>query len=192
MSRKYDDPAAVRQHIFHTTYLYAIPGVHRYSKEYNETVGHLSTGSKKLDAAVMNEYVNIGGTIVDILKLYEKGADIKFQDPRDLVTIYEVLIAHIGFWADYVNHDPNVKDAPLDSLYLMSDFANTIKPTVEGYKPKVDDVPELRRIASLFTGIAGAEALFNPSGVGIEVQEAAPIMNRIEKLLAERNKNRTR
>lgn len=189
MSRKYDDPAEVRRHIFHTTYLYAIPGYYRYSKEYNQKVGHLSTGSRQEDQRAMNEYVNIGGSIADILKLYEQGADIKFQNAReDLVTIYEVITAHLSFWADYVNNDPNVKDAPLESLYLMSDFAKTIKDQVVGFKPDVDDVPELKRVSTLFGGIPGAEALFNPTGVGIEVQETTPIIDRIERLLAERNK----
>jgi len=191
VSLRSTDPKEISRHIFHQTYLYAIPGYYRYSKEYNERVGHLSTRSKQLDQANMAEYVNIGGTIADILKLYEVGADIKFQTPSDIVTIYEVLVSHLGNWANYVNNDPNVKDAPLQSLYLMSDFAKTIKSQVEGFKPKVDDVPELKRISSLFGGVAGAEALFNPTGVGIDVQEAAPLMGRIEKLLSERNsKNR--
>jgi hypothetical protein len=181
---------SVRKHIFNATYLYAIPGYYRYSREYNEKVGHLSTGSKKGDADAMNEYVNVGGSIVDILKLYEKGADVLMQHREDLVTIYEVLVAHLGFWQRHVNHDPNVKDAPLQSLYLMSDYCKTIQAQVMGFKPKVDDVPHLKRMSSLFGGIAGAEELFNPTGVGTTVQETAPIMGRIEALLAERNQAR--
>ncbi|MNP55589.1 hypothetical protein D3C76_1502480 [compost metagenome] len=138
----------------------------------------------------MSEYVNVGGTITDILKLYEKGADILMQHREDLVTIYEVLVAHIGFWSTHIDRDPNVKDAPLQSLYLMSDYCKTIQAQVMGFKPKVDDVPKLKRMSSLFGGIAGAEELFNPGGVGNTVQETAPIMGRIERLLAERNQNK--
>jgi hypothetical protein len=138
----------------------------------------------------MSEYVNIGGTIEDILKLYEKGADILFQHREDLVTIYEVLIAHIGFWQRHIQHDPNVKDAPLQSLYLMSDYCKTIQAQVMGFKPKVGDVPQLKRMSALFGGVAGAEELFNPTGVGTVVQDTAPIMGRIEQLLAERNQAR--
>jgi hypothetical protein len=181
---------SVRKHIFNATYLYAIPGYYRYSKEYNEKVGHLSTGSKQGDANALSEYVNIGGTIVDILKLYEKGADVLMQNKEDLVTIYEVLVAHLGFWQKHVNHDPNVKDAPLQSLYMMSDYCKTIQAQVTGFKPKVADVPQLKRISSLFGGVLGAEELFNPTGVGSTVQETAPIMGRIEALLAERNKDK--
>lgn len=181
---------SVRKHIFNATYLYAIPGYYRYSKEYNEKVGHLSTGSKKGDADALSEYVNVGGTIIDILKLYEKGADVLMQHREDLVTIYEVLVAHLGFWSTHIDRDPNVKDAPLQSLYLMSDYCKTIQAQVMGFKPKVDDVPHLKRMSSLFGGIAGAEELFNPSGVGNAVQETAPIMGRIERLLAERNQNK--
>lgn len=181
---------SVRKHIFYATYLYAIPGYYRYSKEYNEKVGHLSTGSKKGDADALSEYVNVGGTITDILKVYEKGADIVMRHREDLVTIYEVLVAHIGFWSTHIDRDPNVKDAPLQSLYLMSDYCKTIRAQVMGFKPKVDDVPQLKRMSSLFGGIAGAEELFNPGGVGNEVKETAPIMGRIERLLAERNQNK--
>lgn len=181
---------SVRKHIFNATYLYAIPGYYRYSREYNEKVGHLSTGSKKGDHDAMNEYVNVGGSIVDILKLYEKGADVLMQHREDLVTIYEVLVAHLTFWQRHVNHDPNVKDAPLQSLYLMSDYCKTIQSQVMGFKPKVADVPHLKRMSTLFGGIAGAEELFNPTGVGTTVQETAPIMGRIEELLAQRNQAR--
>lgn len=181
---------SVRKHIFNSTYLYAIPGYYRYSKEYNEKVGHLSTGSKKGDEDALTEYVNIGGSIDDILKLYGKGADVLMQNKEDIVTIYEVLIAHLGFWQRHINNDPNVKDAPLQSLYLMSDYCKTIQAQVMGFKPKVGDVPHLKRMSALFGGIAGAEELFNPTGVGTVVQETAPIMSRIEQLLAERNQNK--
>ncbi|MNW64669.1 hypothetical protein D3C74_429710 [compost metagenome] len=106
------------------------------------------------------------------------------------MTIYEVLVAHIGFWSTYIDRDPNVKDAPLQSLYLMSDYCKTIQAQVMGFKPKVADVPQLKRMSSLFGGIVGAEELFNPGGVGNTVQETAPIMGRIERLLAERNQNK--
>lgn len=181
---------SVRKHIFNATYLYAIPGYYRYSKEYNATVGHLSTGSKKEDADAMSEYVNVGGTIIDILKLYEQGADILMQHKEDIVTIYEALVKHLAFWQTHIDRDPNVKNAPLESLYLMSDYCKTIQNQVKGFKPKVDDVPELKRMSSLFGGITGAAELFNPSGLGNDVEDTAPIMGRIEKLLSERNQSK--
>jgi hypothetical protein len=183
-------PEAVRKHIFNKTYLYAIPGYYRYSKEYNKTVGHLDTGSKALNQAVMNEYVDIGGTIEDILRLYEKGADIKMRDGKDLVTIYEVLTAHLHFWARHVNNDPNVKNAPLESLYLMSDYCQTIQNQVKGFKPKVQDVPHLKRVSALFGMGEGIAELFNPTGVGAIVEDTGAAMNSIEQMLAERKKGR--
>lgn len=181
---------AVRRHIWNATYLYAIPGYYRYSKEYNEKVGHLDTGSKLMNQQVMSEYVDVGGTIIDILKLYEQGADIKMRNGSDLVTIYETLTAHLRNWQHYVNNDPNVKDAPLSALYLMSDFCKTIHDQVKGFKPKVEDVPELRRISSLFGGIPGAEGLFGMPARDTTAEDAPSTMNQIEKLLAERNTKR--
>ncbi|MNZ31114.1 hypothetical protein D3C78_484060 [compost metagenome] len=178
---------SVRKHIFNDTYTYSIPGYFRYSAEYNQKVGHLSTGSKQMDQQVMSEYVHIGGSITDILKLFKRGADIKFEHKEDIVTIYEALIAHLNFWANYMRRDPNVKDAPLNDLYLMSDFAESIKIQVMGFKPNVQDVPALKRVSMLFGGLEGAEELFNPSGVGSTVEPTAPILGRIEKLMAERN-----
>ncbi|MNX90002.1 hypothetical protein D3C86_1220330 [compost metagenome] len=136
----------------------------------------------------MSEYVNIGGSIEDILKLFEKGADIKFQDPHDLVEIYEVLVTHINNWVHYVNTDLNVKSAPIQSLTLMTEFAETIKDRVIGYKPKVDTVPELARIRALFGGVAGADILFSDTNVGSEVTSAAPMVERISEMLASRKK----
>ncbi len=190
MSELDTDPKAITRHIFHQTYLYAIPAYHRYSHEYNKVVGHLSSDDKQIDANLMNEYVNVGGTIAEILKLYEKGADIKFQDPKDLVKIYEVLITHLNNWMSHIDRDPNVKDALLQSLGIMSEFATSIRPVVLGYKPKVAEVPRLRMIQSLFGNDPLAEALFNPTGVGVGVQETRPVMSRIEELLAARNQSK--
>lgn len=185
------DAEAIHRKIFHgKTYLYAIPGIHRYSKEYNQTVGHLSTGSKVEDARVMNEYVNVGGTIIDILRLFEKGADIKFRDVKDLVDIYDTLVAHLNNWVYYIDHDLNVKNAPIEDLLLMAEFCETIKPQVIGFKPKAEEVPELARMKALFGLSGAAEALFSDTNVGSNVTEATPIVNRIEELLAQRNKKR--
>jgi len=177
---------AVRKHIFNATYLYAIPGYYRYSKEYNKIVGHLDTGSKEMNQRVLAEYVDVGGTIQDILKLFEKGADIKMRVGSDLVTIYEVLVTHIGNWAAYINNDPNVKDAPLESLYLMADFCQSIQAQVKGFKPKVEDVPHLKRAASLFGMSDAVAALFSPGGVVMDSQDPESDINSIEKMLAQR------
>ncbi len=183
-------PEVVRKHIFGKTYLYAIPGYFRYSKEYNKIVGHLDTGSKALNQAVMNEYVDVGGTIEDMLRLYAVGADIKMRDGKDLVTIYEVLTAHLHFWSRHVNNDPNVRDAPLESLYLMSDYCQTIQSQVKGFKPQVGDVPHLKRVSMLFGGGEGVAELFNPTGVGAIVEDTGGALNSIEQMLAERKKGR--
>lgn len=185
-------PKAINHHIFHTTYLYAIPGYYRYSKEYNSKVGHLSTGDRQEDIRALNEYVNVGGTIADILKLFEQGADIRFQNTMDLVTIYEVLVAHLRNWNHHIETDPNISNAPIQSLNLMTEFAESIKPTVIGYKPKAADVPMMRKVNSIFGNLGGAEILFKDVGMGTEVQETAPVVSRIEKLMAERNKNKLR
>lgn len=187
-----DCPDSVRTHIFHYTYLYAIPGYYRYSKEYNEKVGHLSTGSKKMDANALSEYVNIGGTIQDILVLFSKGADILMADRKDIVSIYEVLIAHLWFWRKNVEYDPNIKNAPMDSLYLMSDYCDSIRDQVIGFKPNVQDIPHFRRVSTIFGSDAGFAELFNKTGVGLQVEESEPIMDRIGKLLSERKKSNQR
>lgn len=179
---------AIHAKIFNgRTYLYAIPGIHRYSKEYNKIVGHLSTGSKEEDAKVMNEYVDVGGSIIDILKLFEKNVDIRFRYREDLVDIYDTLVAHLNNWVHYVETDPNVKNAPLDSLGLMVEFCETIRPQVIGFKPRAEDVPELSRVRALFG--QGFDALFSDTNVGEEVTSPAPMIGRIEEMLARRNKN---
>lgn len=187
------DADKIRRHIFGgKTYLYAIPGYHRYSKEYNANVGHLSTGNLKTDINAMNEYVNVGGSIEDILRLYEKGADILFQTPSDLVEIYDVLVKHLNNWTWYVENDPNVKSAPLQSLQLMAEFAESIRDRVIGYKPKIDDIPELSRVKALFGFTSGIEALFTENTLGGDIAEPEPIVDRIAEMLNNRQNNKGR
>jgi hypothetical protein len=181
-------PTTINHHIFNYTYLYAIPAYHRYSKEYNQKVGHLSSDNRQIDANLMNEYVNIGGTIADIVRLYSNGAEIKFQKQTDLVEIYEVLTAHLNNWVGYVQNDPNVKNAPLESLALMAEFAESIKSIVIGYKPRVQDVPKLTFINSFFgANVQEAEKLMHATGVGSTVQNTGGLVDRLEKLLADRH-----
>lgn len=186
-----DNIDAVRRHIFNATYLYAIPGYYRYSAEYNRKVGHLDTGDKSMNQRVLSEYVDVGGTIADILKLYSQGADIRMRQGTDIVTIYEVLITHLNNWSNYVANDPNVKDAPVDQLHLMADFCETIKLQARGYKPRLPDVPEMKKMTSLFGAGAIAE-LFSPNIVGVQEADTEGTMNSIEKMLAERKKHKKR
>lgn len=181
------DKDSVRKHIFHRTYMYAIPGYHRYSKEYNKTVGHLSTGDARLDMAYMNEYVNVGGSIADILRLFEQGADIRMQNAKDLVEIYEVLVAHIGFWLRFIESDPNVRDAPIDSLSLMAEFAESIRDRAVGFKADLPEPPNLSNIRRIFGVGSGMELLFSESSIrDNSAIEAPPLVGRIEELLEKR------
>lgn len=190
MTRK--DPNAAAKKIFNPsgkTYLYSIKAIHRYSKEYNEKVGHISTGDPREDEKLMNEEVHVGGSIEDILRLYRKGVNVTFRDGKDMVEIYEVLVEHLNNWIEYINYDPNVKNAPLSALNLMEEFCQDIFDQVRGFRGTVTKPPKLKgRGNMLFGGLSRAEQAANPVKTLAESRtKHVPIMDRLEQLLNERN-----
>lgn len=181
------DPNAARDRIFKKTYLYSHPAFFRYSQKFNEIVGQISTGDPREDAKLMNEPVHVGGTIADMLKLFAKGCPIDFQNRADMVEVYDTIVEHMENWITYINMDPNVKNAPMESLALMEEFATVLYPSAKGFRRATKAPPHMQKRSKLMFGGMSREqqAASQPASTG--PTKHTPIMGRLEKLLGERN-----
>lgn len=183
------DPNAARLKIFNPTgktYLYSHKAIHRYSEEYNRVVGHISTGSRAEDEKLMNEDVHVGGSIEDILKLYRVGVHVQLRYPKDFAEIYDVIVEHMNNWIEYINYDPNVKNAPMDSLGLMEEFCKDIFEQVVGYRPNAVRPPKMQqRTNLLFGGLSRQQQATQAPKP--EARKHSPLMERMEHLLGQRN-----
>ena len=187
--RRQEDPNAAAKKIFNPTgktYLYSHAALHRYSEEYNRVVGHISTGSREEDAKLMNEPVHVGGSIQDMLKLFSNGVEFHLRYPTDFPEIYDVVCQHLNNWISYINHDPNVKNAPLESLQLMEEFAASIYSQAVGYRPNLKAPPRMaKRSKLLFGGMSREQA--DKNAPPKEQPRHRSMFDKLENLLAERN-----
>jgi hypothetical protein len=187
--REQKDPNAARLAIFNPTgktFLYSHKALYRYSDEFNRTVGHISTGDRNEDMKLMNEDVHVGGSIEDILKLFRDGVNVTLRYPKDFAEIYDLIVQHMNNWIEYINHDPNVKNAPMESLTLMEEFANAIYEQALGYRPSLASPPKMKqRRTLLFGGMSREQQVAVPTTT--EVTKHVPLLERMEQLLASRN-----
>jgi hypothetical protein len=189
--RAQKDPNEARKAIFNPTgktFLYSHKAIYRYSAQFNEIVGHISTGDRNEDMKLMNEDVHVGGSIEDILKLFRDGVNVTLRYPKDFAEIYDLVVTHMNNWIEYINHDPNVRNAPLESLGLMEEFATSIYPQAVGYRPTLERPPKMKKRRDLLFGGMSREQQ-NAAAPSTEVTKHVPLMERLEGLLASRNEN---
>jgi hypothetical protein len=187
--RQQTDPNGAAKKIFNPTgktYLYSHAALFRYSEEYNRVVGHISTGSREEDAKLMNEPVHVGGSIEDMLKLFRNGVEFHLRDPKDFPEIYDLVCQHLNNWIAYINNDPNVKGAPLETLQLMEEFAASIYSQAVGYRPNLKVPPRMaKRSKLMFGGISREQA--DKNAPPKEQPKHRSMFDKLEGLLAERN-----
>lgn len=193
------DPNAARDKIFGRpakngkaatpgkTYLYAIPALYRYSAKFNEIVGHISTGDKNEDMKLMNEPVHIGGTIEDILKLFRDGVPITFRYPQDICDIYDTIQEHINNWIQYTQRDPNIKDAPLESLRLMEEFSEAVYAQAKGFKANTKTPSSMTKRSNFLFGGMSREQQVAQVSESKEIVARPGLMDKLEALLSDRN-----
>lgn len=188
--RQKKDPNEARKAIFNPTgktYLYSHKALYRYSDEFNRVVGHISTGDRNEDMKLMNEDVHVGGSIEDILKLYRDGINVTLRYPKDFAEIYDFIVQHMNNWIEYINHDPNVKNAPMESLALMEEFCTDIYPQAVGYRPTLERPPKMKKRRDLLFGGMSREQQLAAAPATTEAIKHVPLMERLEGLLASRN-----
>lgn len=189
--RQKKDPNEASKAIFNPTgktYLYSHKAIYRYSDEFNRVVGHISTGSPAEDLKLMNEDVHVGGSIEDILRLFRDGVNVTLRYPQDFAEIYDFITQHMNNWIEYINYDPNVKNAPMESLNLMEEFATAIYPQAVGYRPSLVRPPKMKnRAALMFGGLSREQAKHVDTTAAPAPVKHSTIMDRMEQLLAGRN-----
>lgn len=184
------DPNAAQRKIFNQNFLYSIPALYRYSDRYNAEVGHISTGDRREDEKLMNEPVHIGGTIADLLKLFNDGVPVTFRYPKDITEVYETLQEHLNNWVEYIDRDPNVKNAPIESLQLMQEYMDAIYHQAKGFQPASSQGAKLEaRNRMLFGGLSRSPQQAKPeTPVEVEQPRAPALMDRLNRLLESRNR----
>lgn len=96
------------------------------SEDYYKIFGQRSTGSKKHDKAIPDQYVDTYISIAKMVEYFQQGVTIQVYNYDDCKTIYEIIERHLRRWQAQFAHGINIGDAPVDDLIAMDEFANKI------------------------------------------------------------------
>jgi hypothetical protein len=125
--------------IFHYKYNYSLPGIHFYSQEYLDFVGIETTGNVADDKAILSNFINTRGTIMEIAKHYAEDHPIKIGNTRDAVPMYEAVRDHLANWKKALASESNLGDAPIEQLRILDEFATSIFEIARRYAPSLKE-----------------------------------------------------
>lgn len=121
----------------HYKFSFHIPALHFYSAEYQKEFGITSSGDRGIDRQMMNSPVGTRDTILNMARMYDEGVEIRLDDPKDSVRIYEVLSEHLKNWNEAARTEHHLNDIPMDELRMLDEFAQSIQLIARRYQPDV-------------------------------------------------------
>lgn len=178
--------------LFHYKFNFSIPGIHFYSQAYLDTVGMLSTGNKVDDAAIMKRPIDTRGTIMDIARHHSEDHQVALSNPRDAVTMYEIVRDHLNSWRVALARESNLPDAPIEDLAILDEFATSIFEIARRYKPEVQKKEGFSSRMRQLGGSGGLRKSIVVPGVETPAKPKSlpvhhPVIGAIEDYFAKRN-----
>ena len=96
------------------------------SETYYELFGQRSTGSKKHDKSIPDQYVDTYVSIAKMVEYFQQGVTIHIHNYDDCETIYHIIERHLRRWKNQFAYGINIGDAPIQDLIAMDEFAMKI------------------------------------------------------------------
>ena len=110
-----------------------IPQMYLVDHEFVERFGLYTSMNAEVDSGRMNAQVPARLTVAQMSEKARQGAQIALMCPEDSKQIYGWIREHITDWHDALAHDPNRRDAPLEDLTTLEEFAEQIFPMARLY-----------------------------------------------------------
>ncbi len=114
--------------IFNRKYLISVPELFCTGTNVIRETGVLTTGDKRVDAALegapRRRYCSIAGMVA----FYEEGAPISLMNPEKSVEIYDLIMQHIRNWRWIIETFPDCDPPPAEDFIVMDEFAKAIHP----------------------------------------------------------------
>ena len=108
--------------IFHRPWCIKVSAIHLVSEDYIRHIGVPTSGDKKRDSWMRSEVKECYFTIDNMAHLHERGANILFVNPDDVIEIYSLIQEHLATWLEILqkkillNHPDMTDFEMLDSL----------------------------------------------------------------------------
>lgn len=114
-----------------------------------------------IDKELSRQWVDIYIPIVKMVEYYQRGVYIRITNYDDVEKIYSYIEDHLQAWANALNYQLNIGNAPVEDLIAMNEFANGIYPLARPYFKGIDAGSALMR-AMRKVGLVGTESLLRP------------------------------
>jgi len=110
-----------------------IPQLYLVDQSFVEEFGLQTSMSEELDNGRMNAPVPARLTVAQMADKARQGAQIALMYPDDSKQIYEWIRDHVNDWHDALLMDPNRRDAPVEDLAILEEFAEQVFPMARTY-----------------------------------------------------------
>lgn len=110
-----------------------IPQMYLIDHAFAAQFGLQTSMDEAVDSGRMNAPVAARLTVVQMAEKAHQGAQVALMNPEDSKQIYEWIRDHVSDWHDALLMDPNRRDAPLEDLAILEEFAQQLFPMARMY-----------------------------------------------------------
>lgn len=110
-----------------------IPQMYLVDHAFVEQFGLQTSMDEAVDSGRMNAPVPARLTVAQMAEKARQGAQVALMNPEDSKQIYEWIRDHVSDWHDALLVDPNRRDAPVDDLAVLEEFAEHVFPMARMY-----------------------------------------------------------
>lgn len=112
--------------IWNELYQCSIPYIQMLTMEELQEFGMPTSGDAAYDYSTANELRQVMIPISEMVKYYHRGAQVYVTNPADTKRIYDRISDHLIAWKQKLTKSLNMRNAPLEDLKLMDQFANAV------------------------------------------------------------------
>lgn len=120
---EYHEP---RWYLWNERYLCKVPYIQSRSAEDIKMFGMPTSGYEEHDHATAHEPVHRMLAPIEMLELWQQGAQVAVVNREDTKRIYERFLAHLTAWKRELDSGFHLRSAPIDDLKVMDQFANVV------------------------------------------------------------------
>jgi hypothetical protein len=88
--------------------------------------GVISSGNRDIDAQMMDNYMDILLTPMDMALYINRGVDLIVTTPADCVVIYELINQHLTDWVTALKNSPHYTTGPIADLKMFDELATLV------------------------------------------------------------------
>ena len=172
-----EDKRDTSYYIFHRLFMCRVKNIDTMSVDFIKMFGMPCSGDEQEDKATANELVIRMLSINQMLEYYQKGVTVHVVNYKDTKEIYERISDHLNAWKFKLNNDFHVRDAPVEDLLALDQFANVVyKHAVSQFTTKEADSIISRRVSGIMRAdrLTLMKPLANKNAEGVKEEVKYP------------------